>query len=133
MTDLAYYGRSGHVPLHQIAKRQDLSLKYLEQEFAVLRKAGIVRSIKGAQGGYLLTRDPEQITLAEIVEVLEGDLSVVDIPSDAGLTTSFRRCIIDHVWSPLNRQIADTLRQITLADLTAEYDSQQQSDTMYYI
>ncbi len=133
LTDLAYYGRAGHVPLHQIAKRQEISLKYLEQEFAVLRKAGIVRSVKGAQGGYMLARDPEQITMAELVEILEGDLSVVDISSDAGLLTSLRRCVNDYVWNPLNKQIAETLNQITLADLAAEFDSQQQSDTMYYI
>jgi Rrf2 family protein len=64
--------------LHEIAARQDISLKYLEQDFSVLRRAGIIRSVKGAQGGYMLTKAPSEILLSEIVSVLEGDLLLIE-------------------------------------------------------
>lgn len=132
LADLAYYGRQGHVPLYQIARRQSVSLKYLEQTFSLLRKAGIVRSVKGAQGGYMLNQEPDQVTLAAIIVLLEGDLDIVDVNSDAGALTSYRRCISDHVWTPLNKKIEQRMQNMTLYDLIQFYD-EQQSEHMYYI
>jgi len=84
LIDLALYSQNGQVALHQIAARQNLSIKYLEQDFATLRKAGLVRSIKGAQGGYILARPADQIRVGDIVRILEGDLSLVDIQDVSG-------------------------------------------------
>ena len=72
MIDLAVYAKAGQVALNSIAERQGISLNYLEQVFSALRKAGLVRSIKGAQGGYMLTKNPEYTTAGEIIRVLEG-------------------------------------------------------------
>ena len=77
MIDLALYSQNDQVPLVSIAERQDISKSYLEQVFSTLRKAGLVTSIKGAQGGYVLASDPEDITVGMILRALEGDLSVV--------------------------------------------------------
>lgn len=133
LVDLAYYGRGGHVALHHIAKRQDISLKYLEQEFAVLRKAGIIRSVKGAQGGYSLSRPAHEITVAELVEILEGDLEIVDTDRDAAGHSPLRRCISDHVWQPLNQHISQRLQKLTLADLMHAFEEEKEPENMYYI
>ena len=78
MMDLAAYSNGGHVSLSSIAKRQMISTNYLEQVFSVLRNAGLVKSIKGAQGGYVLAKKPSEIRIGTILRVLEGYLSVVD-------------------------------------------------------
>ena len=78
LTDLAVHGREGQVSLKSIAERNNISLQYLEQAFSLLRKAGIVKSVKGPQGGYYLDREADEITLAEILECLEGSYRIYD-------------------------------------------------------
>ena len=77
LVDLAEQDLKAPQPLGKIAARQDLSVKYLEQTFLLLRKAGLVRSVKGTRGGYLLTADPAKITLAQVIAVLEGDTDLI--------------------------------------------------------
>ena len=72
LIDLSVHAKNGHVALNSIAERNDISPQYLEQVFAALRRAGIVKSIKGPQGGYLLNHPAEKITVAEILEALDG-------------------------------------------------------------
>ena len=74
MVDLAVHSADSPIPLSSIAERQDLSLGYMEQVFSVLRKAGLVKSIKGAQGGYILAEDAASITVGDVLRALEGDL-----------------------------------------------------------
>ena len=78
MVDLAQHYADGPVSLAEIAKRQDLSAKYLEQLIILLKGAGLIRSVRGRRGGYMLARRPEEISVGEIVETLEGKLSLVD-------------------------------------------------------
>ena len=78
MVDLAVYSKSEHVALNSIAERQGISMNYLEQVFSTLRKSGLVKSIKGAQGGYILSEEPSNIKVGRILRVLEGPLSVID-------------------------------------------------------
>jgi Rrf2 family transcriptional regulator, cysteine metabolism repressor len=78
MADLAANYTGAPVSLAEIAERQHVSLNYLEQAFAALRRAGLVRSAKGAQGGYAPAGDPKNVTVAAILRVLEGDLSIID-------------------------------------------------------
>ena len=78
MVDLAIHAPEGHVALNAIAKRQDISVNYLEQVFSALRKAGLVKSVKGAQGGYAMAMRPSQMTVGMILRSLEGKLVVVD-------------------------------------------------------
>ena len=78
MLDLAARHDQGPTPLREIAKRQDLSVKYLEQLIIPLKAAGYIRSVRGARGGYTLARKPDKISIGQIIKVLEGGLSLVD-------------------------------------------------------
>src|SRR5665647_557540 len=78
MIDLAINATEGHVALLYIAERQNISVNYLEQVFSTLRKAGLVKSVKGAQGGYILGDSPSRITIGRILRTLEGNLSIVE-------------------------------------------------------
>lgn len=77
MLDVALHSHGTAVPLRDVAQRQDISDKYLEQIVTQLSRAGLVRSVRGAGGGYLLTREPEEYTVGEILRVLEGNLAPV--------------------------------------------------------
>ena len=131
LVDLAVYSESGHVALHEIAVRQGISLKYLEQDFSVLRRAGLVKSVKGAQGGYLLAKSPKEIRISEIVSVLEGDLLLIDI--DEPDETDIRSFLAQKLWNKLNRNVRDSLYSIFLSDLVDDYRQQQSGEEMYYI
>ena len=75
LMDICLYSRSEAVTLKSVSKRQDISERYLEQIFSILRKGGIISSKKGAQGGYFLSRKPKDITVGEILNILEGDVN----------------------------------------------------------
>ena len=131
LVDLAVFSENGHVALHEIAGRQEISLKYLEQDFSVLRRAGIVKSVKGAQGGYLLSKSPSDIRISEIVSVLEGDLLLIDIADSD--QTDIRAFLTRRVWTKVNENVSTSLRSMTLADLVDDYRLQQSGEEMYYI
>ena len=96
LVDLAINASSGPIPLSSIAGRQSLSLGYLEQVFSSLRKAGLVRSVKGAQGGYILADSQAKITVGDVLRALEGDLNVVDDKDkDETSETIIEQCL-DH-------------------------------------
>ncbi|MBP1757168.1 MAG: rrf2 family protein, putative transcriptional regulator, partial [Firmicutes bacterium] len=133
LIDLAIFSQNGQVALHQIAQRQNLSIKYLEQDFATLRKAGLVRSIKGAQGGYVLSRPADQIRVGDIIRVLEGDLSLVDLDDNPEHQTEIRRFLNAKIWLPLSQRIEEKMNALTLADLAAHHQNEIGQDPMYYI
>ena len=133
LIDLAQHGTSGQVALHQIAQRQALSIKYLEQDFAALRKAGLVRSVKGAQGGYVLARPAEQIRVGEILQVLEGDLSLVDLDDAQDRPSRVRRFLASRVWLPLSQRIEEQMNALTLADLVSQHLQDEGQEPMYFI
>lgn len=133
LIDLAIFSQNGQVALHQIAHRQNLSIKYLEQDFATLRKAGLVRSIKGAQGGYVLARPADQIRVGDIIRVLEGDLSLVDLDDNPDHQTEIRRFLVSRIWQPLSQRIEDKMNAQTLADLVIQHQSESGQEPMYYI
>lgn len=136
MIDLAAHSNSGHVALNSIAERQDISVNYLEQVFSALRKAGLVKSVKGAQGGYVLARDPENMTAGDILRVLEGSLSVIDEDGeDSGMNESpLRSCIRVHLWEKMNEAINTLSDSVTLKELADKYRKLNGfDDNMYYI
>lgn len=100
------------VSLASIAKREKLSLAYLERIFAMLKKAGLVKSFKGVKGGYTLSKKADKITVAQVIEVLEGELYRLNCP-----TCSVCKCLVHPVWLKLYRQISQTLNSITLKSL----------------
>lgn len=135
LIDLAVNSKYEHVSLCSIAERNSISPQYLEQVFASLRRAGIVKGIKGSQGGYLLAREARSITVAEILEVLEGGyrLDDEDVPLDheyRGIAEAVQTLVIDRV----NEELDRLLKNVTLADLEKTYaDSRAFGQDMYYI
>lgn len=120
LVDLAANAGGDTSSLYRTAHRQNLSLNYLEQVFASLRKAGIVETVKGAGGGYALARDMNEITVKEVIEALEGEISI-DRVQTAKEEDSVQRAIRILLWEELNRQINDQLERKTLGSLVSEY------------
>ncbi|HWQ72403.1 MAG TPA: Rrf2 family transcriptional regulator [Desulfitobacteriaceae bacterium] len=135
MVDLAACGTEEHVSLGIIAARQNISENYLEQVFSILRKAGLVKSVKGAQGGYILARQPSKIKVGDILRALEGSLDIVDnAEEDNAYPVSIQNCIKANVWDKINESINQVVDTITLQDLANEYQKMNQGNAvMYYI
>ncbi len=117
MIELAKDGNSGATPLRIIAERQDISEQYLEQLFVNLRNAGLVKSVRGANGGYLLKESAEEITVRKILIALEGPINIVDCVADESLCDFSNKCATHELWIELREQIEDLLGNITLEDL----------------
>jgi Rrf2 family protein len=131
MIDLAIHSKETHVSLASIAERQNVSLNYLEQAFSVLKKTGLVKSVKGAQGGYTLAYPPENITVYQILQVLEGDLSIID--RQVNNEGPIQHCIQEQIWDKIDTKLKELLTSITLKDLAEEYENGCAKDPMYYI
>ncbi len=121
--DLAVHAEEEAVALSQIAERQGISMNYLEQLIAKLRRAGIVHSIRGAQGGYMLAIPAEEISVGDILRALEGDLHPVDcsiVNSSDGTCSSSDSCVTKYVWKRISDSINDAVDGIKLSELVAE-------------
>ena len=135
MVDLAVNSSGDHVTLKSIAERQDISENYLEHVFSALRKAGLISSTKGSQGGYTLAAMPEAMTVGEILRALEGDLTIIDEKhTSKNRNNAFEHCISTKVWDAINESIASVVDSITLGDLVQEYKRYKgESAFMYFI
>jgi len=136
MVDLAVNSSVDHVALYSIAERQNISVNYLEQVFSILRKAGLVKSVKGAQGGYTLSDNPSNIKVGVILRALEGNLSVVDEESEDGdlSADSIQRCLKVNIWDKINDSINSIVDSLTLEELVDEYKkTNDESTLMFYI
>lgn len=107
--------------LGDIAKQQDISEKYLSKLVIPLRGARLIVSRRGANGGYMLARDPREITLKEIVEALEGELFPLDCVKDPEVCTRTPQCASHDVWVDLNRVISEYLEGISLESIVQDY------------
>ena len=116
--------------IRQIAAQQNIPDRYLEQLLATLRRAGIVRSQRGAKGGYLLARSPWQITLYDVVSCIEGFDSSKEPPANPQTSES---SVIAEVWQTARQAAEDVLQKQTLQDLVDKCKAKQQVDLMYYI
>ena len=119
MLDLAMNGENNVVRIKDIAERQQISDKYLEQIISVLNKAGYVRSTRGPQGGYSLRKAPEEYTVGDILRLTEGSLAPVACVEEEGRCEREVDCVTVEVWKRLNQAISDVVDHITLADLVA--------------
>lgn len=135
LIDLSINSKSGHVSLSSIAERNDISPQYLEQVFAGLRRYGIVKSIKGAQGGYLLNKPAKKIAVGEIIEALDGTYRIEDdVTGNEEEERVADRIIQESVIDIINEQLDKVLLNITLADLEKNYlEYNAADDQMYYI
>ncbi len=112
---------SGPTSVRDIAERTGLPQPYLEQILLALKGAGIVRSKRGVGGGYILAREPAQITLGEIVSAVDGPIAVGDFgaPHEDGACDHEGQCVLLAVWAGISSQIRDHLDSFTLADIAA--------------
>lgn len=120
MLELGLNFPGGPMPLRTLASRQEISAKYLEQLLIPLKSAGMVRSQRGARGGYMLAVDPEEVTLLMVVRALEGPMSLVDCVEDPEYCGRMESCAAHRLWTDLNRLMEDYLAGQTLAQLMAE-------------
>ncbi len=135
LVDLSVRSKNGQVSLNSIAERNGISLQYLEQVFAALKRAGLVKSIKGPQGGYLLERPANQISVLDIVKALEGSYELEDEEQSETIECkeiplTIQELIID----PVNQKIHELLTGISLEDLEDDYLYKAESSAdMYFI
>jgi len=123
MFDLALNFSDEPVPIKSIAERQGLSEAYLEQLMAALRKAGLVKSIRGAQGGYVLSDSPDKITVGDIIRSLEGSMAPVDcvIEDEETDCEKAEYCVTRLVWERIRDSINRVIDSITLQDMIDDY------------
>ena len=117
MLDLAAHHEEGPTPLREIAKRQDLSVKYLEQLIIPLKAAGFIRSVRGARGGYILARKPEKISVGQIINTLEGGLSLVDCVEDPKICDREEECLTRDIWLRMSERLMEELSALSLRDV----------------
>ncbi len=124
MLDLALHNTGEYITIKSISARQEISDKYLEQIITQLSKAGYVKSIRGAQGGYRLAKAPEEYTVGMILRLIEGSLApVACLDDDPNLCTRSSQCATLDVWKQLNDAINNVVDNITLADLVDKQNS----------
>jgi len=126
--DLAVFAKDEPVSLAAVAERQNISISYLEQLIAKLKKAEIVQSTRGAQGGYTLAKAPEEISVGAVLRALEGNLNPVDCVEANGDTAcaSSDFCVTKYVWKRISDSINDTVDAIFLSELIEESDKVKQ-------
>jgi Rrf2 family transcriptional regulator, cysteine metabolism repressor len=134
MVDIAINAISENVTIKSISERQDISEGYLEQIFSSLRKAGLVKSIKGSQGGYILGNNAANITIGEILRTLEGNLSVIGDEISDEDENMLQKCIKGKIWNEIDKNISSIVDHITLENLVVDYKKMADSSkSMYYI
>ena len=126
MMELAARFGEGPTSLKSIAEKNQLSEHYLEQLIAPLRNAGLVKSIRGAYGGYILFREPASITAGDVIRVLEGPISPVDFTEEDDPAKR-------DLWLRIRDGIANALDSTTLADLISFEEKKQENNYMFYI
>ena len=119
--DLAENAKDGYVPMREVAERQGLSLKYLERILPQLVADNLVEGVHGKGGGYRLSRDPSEISVAEVLKVSEGDIAPVACLEDgAKMCDRIDECRTISVWKGLNERINEYLESVKIADLMKE-------------
>lgn len=130
MLDLAVNNTGEYIKVKQIADRQGISEKYLEQIIAILNKAGFVKSTRGAQGGYRLSRDPAEYTVGQILRLTEGSLNPVPCLDSCGGKVDCLRydtCETVEVWKQLADAINGVVDNVTIADLAEKHAKRMES------
>jgi Rrf2 family protein len=134
LLDLALHQGEGLVLLKDIARRQEVSLPYLEHLITPLIAAGLVKSTRGARGGVLLLKPPSEIKLSEVVQLLEGSIALVDCVNDPKVCHRSASCVTRDIWIEMKRAMSQVLDSTTLQDLVERQRQKGQTETgMYYI
>lgn len=121
--DIAVHGKEKPVPLSDVSSRQNISLKYLEQLTVKLKKAGILKSHRGPFGGHMLSKPPEDITIGDIVRILEESTAITDCAEEekqvCGICNRAGECLSRWIWVEASRAMFDRLDKITISGLLA--------------
>lgn len=132
MLELALAQDNGPVLLKEIAGRQKISIKYLEQIMPSLRSSGLVNSARGASGGYFLAKPSREINIREIVEALEGPIKLADCVGDQDLCPDAGHCVTRDLWDEVSGSISKLLASRTLEDLAEKHRQKQKSRPLIY-
>lgn len=139
LLELALHEGRGPLQVRAISKKHHIPLRFLEQVMSALKNGGLVESIRGAQGGYILSRPPKEITLGEIVQNIEGPLSPMICISEGDESQCLQPteppgCVLKEVWSDVRSAILSVLNRQTLQDLSERYRaSEQRTRVMFHI
>ena len=134
LLELALRQGEGPVQLKEIAKKQQISLPYLEHLVSPLIAGGIIRSIKGPRGGIYLAKTPEEIKLSEVMQLLEGSVALADCVNDPGTCDRSEFCVTRDIWSELKEAMEGVLGSTTLQDLVERHKKKEHPEpAMYYI
>jgi len=134
LLDLALHQGEGLVLLKDIARRQEVSLPYMEHLITPLIAAGLVKSTRGARGGVLLLKPPAEIKLSEVVQLLEGSIAPVDCVNDPKVCHRSASCVTRDVWVEMKDAMSQVLDSTTLQDLVERQRQKGQTEIgMYYI
>jgi len=135
MLDLALNYGKGPVPLKDIARRQEISERYLEHIMIVLQSAGLVQSARGSRGGFSLAKLPKEIKLSQIIQTVEGSISPVACVDDPKLCNRVDACVTYEIWKKLKKAMLEVFDSVTLEDMVKMQKKKlsKQKDRMYYI
>jgi Rrf2 family protein len=125
MLELALNYEKGTVSLQEVADKQEISPRYLEQIMASLKAAGLARSVRGAHGGYTLTKPPSQITLYDVIKVVEGSLAPVECVDDPTICHRSPACVTHEIWALMKGAIVELLQSFTLQDLADRWQKKE--------
>lgn len=117
MLELACHYGEGPIELKEIAKRESISLKYLEQLIVPLRTAGLVKSVRGSKGGYSLAKPPSEICLNDLIEILEGPLNLIECLNDSKVCQKISTCVTRDIWKEVSEAIQGIFHSVTLEDM----------------
>ena len=127
LVDLARHSNQGPVQMGEISKRQDISVKYLEQLIRPLKQANMVNSVRGPKGGHLLTKKPEDITLGQIVRLFEGQSELVECISNPQKCSMSDDCQVRLAWGDATKVLYEKLDNTSIADLVESNHCDEQS------
>ncbi len=133
MIELALRYGNGPVMMDTISNCVGVSRKYLYNLLTSLKTSGLVRAVRGASGGFELTEDPNRITASEVVQSLEGPLTIVDCVHDGVTCPRIDRCASREVWQKMGEAVEEVLSHVTLAHLAQRQEQKNGGNVMYYI
>lgn len=133
MLDLALHYGNGPIPLKDIAERQEISEKYLGHLIPLLKASGLINSAQGAHGGYFLTKPARDITVGEIVQSVEGNMSLVECVTKPSICDKASTCVTREIWKEIREKMMETLESTTLQDMVEQQRQNQTHQLMYNI
>ena len=132
MVELAVHYGEGPIELKEIAKKENISLKYLEQVINPLRADGLVKAVRGAKGGYSLAKPPSEICLYDVIETLEGPLNLLDCLHDTKACQKVSSCVTREIWKEVSDAMSKIFYSVTLEDMVNRKREMEKSNLPTY-